>query len=606
MPTAGETRVHNRQREVWVESGGRGKWEPYGTPEPEARTEDIGGGSAGSKWETLGKLAQDRTPKQQVSTGDLEKMTEMMTGIVSMSVLTKDNMETVLDMLALEDTLRVDISKSLGMSNTQLLDTIDGLTEAGLEASRFGLTTHNLFETFKKMSTAISRITYIPPEATERAALLTKTLDGFDAGTFAEAFDTIGYSLGTAMGKVDETDNAMFEKGISGLGHMVARGQALGLEMSTVTSLADKFFDPEGAIDFAAQMNVIGGAVGDLADPFKLMYMATNDLEGLQLAIADTAASAVHFDKEKNKFSISPDSRRQLKAMAEQMGMSYQELADTAVKSARRAEVFNQIGDFSDMSKTDKELIASMSQIGKGGRAEVKIPGMDQMVDVSKITETQMELLRKEGMTDSDVYAQQLTVAEKANQYLAAMDAGIRLMIKDGGVSDKMVKQETLTQTIANSVPSLTDEDLADLRNGDFTNIEAKIKDAGAKGAAKALEELKKMTADDAIITPEGITTFDKGDILVAAQKANVHMGDEQSTGTINDTLGKSITENNTNNTNNNTTALKGAKLELSGNINVNNGEGKMNGQDFLKLLEMDRGVALQASKLISDAMGQG
>ena len=638
MPTAGETRVHNRQREVWVESGGRGKWEPYGTPEPEARTEDIGGGSAGSKWETLGKLAQDRTPKQQVSTGDLEKMTEMMTGIVSMSVLTKDNMETVLDMLALEDTLRVDISKSLGMSNTQLLDTIDGLTEAGLEASRFGLTTHNLFETFKKMSTAISRITYIPPEATERAALLTKTLDGFDAGTFAEAFDTIGYSLGTAMGKVDETDNAMseilqtgrefgvvmekflgnigdnlklintygFEKGISGLGHMVARGQALGLEMSTVTSLADKFFDPEGAIDFAAQMNVIGGAVGDLADPFKLMYMATNDLEGLQVAIADTAASAVHFDKEKNKFSISPDSRRQLKAMAEQMGMSYQELADTAVKSARRAEVFTQIGDFSDMSETDKELIASMSQIGKGGRAEVKIPGMDQMVDVSKITETQMELLRKEGMTDSDVYAQQLTVAEKANQYLAAMDAGIRLMIKDGGVSDKMVKQETLTQTIANSVPSLTDEDLADLRNGDFTNIEAKIKDAGAKGAAKALEELKKMTADDAIITPEGITTFDKGDILVAAQKANVHMGDEQSTGTINDTLGKSITENNTNNTNNNTTALKGAKLELSGNINVNNGEGKMNGQDFLKLLEMDRGVALQASKLISDAMGQG
>ena len=259
------------------------------------------------------------------------------------------------------------------------------------------------------------------------------------------------------------------------------------------------------------------------------------------------------------------------------------------------------------MSETDKELIASMSQIGKGGRAEVKIPGLDEMVDVSKISETQMELLRKEGMTDSDIYAQQLTVAEKANQYLAAMDAGIRLQIKKGGVSDKMVKRETLTQTIANSVPSLTEQDLEDLRNGDFSNIESKIEASAVKGADKALAELKKMTANDAIITPEGITTFDKGDILVAAQKANVHMGDEQSSGGINDALGKSITENNTNNnTNNNTTSLKGAKLELSGNINVNNGEGKMNGQDFLKLLAMDRGVALQASKLISDAMGQG
>ena len=52
------------------------------------------------------------------------------------------------------------------------------------------------------------------------------------------------------------------------------------------------------------------------------------------------------------------------------------------------------------------------------------------MVDVADVTESQMELLRKEGMTDSDVYKQQLTVAEKANQYLAAMDAGIRLMVK--------------------------------------------------------------------------------------------------------------------------------------------------------------------------------
>ena len=212
MPTAGETRVRNRQREVWVESGGRGRWEPYGTPEPEEAPQDSGReATPGSKWETLGKLAQDRTPKEQLSTGDLENMTKMLKGVLSLTVLTKDNMDTVLDMLALEDTLRVDISKSLGMSNAQLLDTIDGLTEAGLEASRFGLTTHNLFETFKKMSVAISRITYIPPEATERAALLTKTLDGFDAGAFAEAFDTIGYSLGTAMGKVDETDNAMSE-----------------------------------------------------------------------------------------------------------------------------------------------------------------------------------------------------------------------------------------------------------------------------------------------------------------------------------------------------------------------------------------------------------
>ena len=50
-----------------------------------------------------------------------------------------------------------------------------------------------------------------------------------------------------------------------------------------------------------------------------------------------------------------------------------------------------------------------MAKIGEGGVAQVKIPGIEEMVDVSNVTEEQMELLRKEGMSDSDVYKQQLT-----------------------------------------------------------------------------------------------------------------------------------------------------------------------------------------------------
>ena len=591
-------------------------------------------------FQLLGKLAQDRIPKTETTVGDLEDMAKVLKNIKNVGFSVVDNMDTILNMLALEDTIRVDISKSLGMSNAQLMDTVDGLTDAGMEASRFGLTVNDLFETFKAMTQEISRNLYIPPEVSERAALLTKTLEGFDAGKFAEGFDTIGLSLDTAMGKVDETDNSMseilqtgrdfgvvmekflsnisgelklintygFERGVEGLSRMVARGQSLGIEMSTVTGLADKFFDPEGAIDFAAQMQVIGGAVGDLQDPFKLMYMATNDLEGLQEAIADTAAQATYFDKEKNKFSISPESRRQLKAMAEQMGMSYQDLADTAVRSARRAEVFNQIGDFSDMSETDKELIASMAQIGEGGTAEVKIPGIEEMVDVADVTESQMELLRKEGMTDSDVYKQQLTVAEKANQYLAAMDAGIRLMVKSelGMTADKKIRVESLTQKVAAEMPDLTPEQLQMLRDGDVQGVADEIESTATAAAKAALEELQKMHANDAIITPEGITTFDKGDILVAAQKGNVKLGEDldSSIASRTDSLSKTITQST--NTTNNTTTMKPLTLELKGNINVNNGEGKMNGADFLKLLQMDRGVALETGKLLNDAMSLG
>ena len=114
------------------------------------------------------------------------------------------------------------------------------------------------------------------------------------------------------------------------------------------------------------------------------------------------------------------------------------------------------------------------------------------------------------------------------------------------------------------------------------------------------------MHANDAIITPEGITTFDKGDILVAAQKGNVKLGEDldSSIASRTDSLSKTITQST--NTTNNTTTMKPLTLELKGNINVNNGEGKMNGADFLKLLQMDRGVALETGKLLNDAMSLG
>ena len=632
MPNVGDERVSGGVNQIYTNDG---VWKNVGYSPP-----NNTGPSATGFGKIPEELAQSRTPKDALSFSDLEKFQTAITSIGSSTTAIQDNMGVILDMLALEDTLRVDISKSIGMSNEQLFDTINELNEAGESASRFALTVNDLFNVFKEITLEVGRKLRISPEVTERAALLTKTLEGFDASDFAKGFDDIGFSLDTAMGSVDDTNNAMseiiqtgqqfgvvmekflgnvtgqlklvntygFERGVEGLARMVARGQALGLEMSTVTSLADNFFDPEGAIDFAAKMQVIGGAVGDLQDPFKLMYMATNDLEGLQEAIIDTAAAAVTFDEDKGKFVISPEQRRQLKDMAEAMGMSYQDLADTAVKSARRAEAFSEMKFLDNVTEEDKELIAGMAQMGDGGEMQVKIPSLDKMVDIDSLTAEQIEELKVEGMSDSDIYAQQLTVAEKANQYLATIDTGIRKMVRAGGGDTEGMVMASLSQQIGDSMELLTTEQLNLIGKGDMKGFLQNFKDKpptgiSADNSQAILDGLQNMglitpeqnpeVVEDFILRPgQTPVKFNEGDLILGGTNLDGGQGD--------------IT-NRINNVNNNvSTNTVGQRqtgpIELTGTLTVK-GEGENATVNVKRLLaQLSSGDLQNLSMMLSNA----
>ena len=437
-------------------------------------------------FETLDKLNKQRVVNEGIDWADAEAAVAVMQDLKNRTLEVGKNLDVVLDMLSLEDTLRLDISKSIGLSNSQLMATIDHINSAAQESAQFGIRAYDLLTTFKGITTEIGRNLHIPEEVMTRSALLTKTLDGFDAGKFAEAFDNVGMSLKEAIGGVDNTNSSMstildtgrqfgvvmenflgsmsdeiklinkygFEKGVEGLARMVAKSEILGLSMNSVTSLAEKMLDPEGAIDLAAQLQVIGGAAGDLTDPFKLMYMATNDLEGLQDAIIDTAAASATFNKETGQFGFSPDQRRQMRDQAAAMGLSWEEFSETAIQAAKRTEVFSQLSFTDSVSEKDKELIASMAQIGKDGTAQVKIPGIEEMVDVSNVTEQQMELLRKEGQKDTDIYAQQLTVAEKSEQSLAALETMARIEMRKLGVSSAQIEAESISQILAKKMPT--------------------------------------------------------------------------------------------------------------------------------------------------------
>ena len=69
-----------------------------------------------------------------------------------------------------------------------------------------------------------------------------------------------------------------FSRGVEGLAKMAATSAAMRVDMREVFNFAARVFSPESAIETVATLQRMGAAVGDLADPFRLMYLASEDV----------------------------------------------------------------------------------------------------------------------------------------------------------------------------------------------------------------------------------------------------------------------------------------------------------------------------------------
>ena len=164
-----------------------------------------------------------------------------------------------------------------------------------------------------------------------------------------------------------------FKGGAKGLAKMAETATKLGVDMTMVSGMADKLFDIEGAVDMSAQLQVMGGEWSKLADPFKLMYMARNDMDGLMESMGKAAEASVHFNNKTKEFEISAMEMHKLRKIAEQTGVSYEDLAQAGKNAAKFTKVKSQISFTAD--KETKEFLANSSQFDENGKAYITING---------------------------------------------------------------------------------------------------------------------------------------------------------------------------------------------------------------------------------------
>jgi hypothetical protein len=160
--------------------------------------------------------------------------------------------------------------------------------------------------------------------------------------------------------------------------------------MTKVQGLAADLLNPEKAIELAAEFQNLGGAIGALGDPFQLMNLGQNDMEGLQNAIIDATKASVQFNSQTKRFEISALEMRRLRAFAEATGQDYEKLADSAVLAAKETQAFEDI-KFLDVDSDKKQLIANLAKLNKDGKLEIQLPNMEKAVELTELNAQQIE-----------------------------------------------------------------------------------------------------------------------------------------------------------------------------------------------------------------------
>jgi predicted enzyme related to lactoylglutathione lyase len=214
-----------------------------------------------------------------------------------------------------------------------------------------------------------------------------------------------------------------FENGSIGLAKMAAQSSMLGINMETAFTQAEKLLDPQAAIDLSASLQRLGVTSSQLLDPLRVMDLAQNDPAELQNQMVELSKQFVR-TKEDGTFEIMPGAKRQLREVAQQLGMNANEFAKMALNSADFDKKMSQMRMPSfDMSEENKTLLANMAQFNKGtNQYEITYTrkdkeGKDETVTkvVSEIPKEDLEAIKKssEPKTLEDLNKSQLSTQEQ-------------------------------------------------------------------------------------------------------------------------------------------------------------------------------------------------
>jgi hypothetical protein len=162
------------------------------------------------------------------------------------------------------------------------------------------------------------------------------------------------------------------------------------IDINSSLNSADTFRTLEGSISSMAKLQTLGGQFAK-NNPFELGFLARNDVAGFQKQMNSMLAGTSSLNKMTGEISTSALNMDILREVASATGQDFNNLLTQSKQLAKTQIVGDKLFNF---KQEDKDLITNMATFNKTkGVWTVQIG--DKSVDVSKIGQTQLDLLKE-------------------------------------------------------------------------------------------------------------------------------------------------------------------------------------------------------------------
>lgn len=535
---------------------------------------------------------------------------------------------------------KLSVNIGIGYQNQELLG--ESFQDSLIKVRELGGDFDDVNAIYSKFAEQSGRVRILDDEEVQRIFAIEKAtgLMGDSAAALAERFDLVGIGSEDFVNNIEQvmkdsqkmglnsskvvkvlSDNfesmqrMSFRGGVKAMTEMSKLAVKMRMDIGDMLGMADRFYDPENAIEAAAQMQLLGGDIANaFGDPIQMMYEARNAPEEFMKRVGEATEGMVKFNEETGQFDMVAENRQKLISMADALGINKDQLIDTAFQMSKMKKIKMDVGgNLFEEETMDK--IASIAKFDKtSGQWTVDVGGKpvavedldasqiekalaspttekDAIMETAKASMTTNELLESLVKSNEVAIVRQTRVYEVLEKGLSPLIEstskidkqsieGAANAIKESGFGEEMQKVISKATIAANEVANVIDRAIITFKSNDFSGLFGDEDDSGY---------------DDATISPKmslgnkKVASFDPGDEFLIGKSGGPLSG---YLAEMNEKLNRTITTP--------TVPLVNTtqKLDVSGTINFGNINISMDGSsENISFTEQDKKEMMKSIK---------